>query len=72
MKTLRRARNFVALFILAMAFLPARPAAASRKCVLWGCVAFPGYQCTSDFTNCSSHKCPDKKSCTNQTCSCLF
>lgn len=72
MKTLRRARNIAALFIFAMALLPARPAVASGKCVLWGCVSAPGYQCESDFSTCSSHKCTDKKFCTNQTCSCLF
>lgn len=71
MKTLRGGRNFAALFILAMAMLPARPAVASGKCVLWGCVSAPGYQCQSYFSRCSSQKCTDKKFCTNQTCSCL-
>jgi hypothetical protein len=72
MKTLRRARNIAALFILAVALLPARPAAASRKCVFWGCVSAAGYECESDFSTCSSHKCTDKKFCTNQICSCFF
>ncbi len=72
MKILRRVRNVAALFILATAALPVPPAAASGKCVLWGCVSSPGYACESNFSACSSHKCTDKKFCTNQICSCLF
>jgi hypothetical protein len=72
MKNLRRVRNVAALFILAMAVLPARPAAASRKCVFWGCVSAPGYVCESDSSTCSSHKCTDKKDCPSQTCQCLI
>ena len=71
MKTLRIARNVAALFILAMAVLPARPAKGSGKCVFWGCVYVAGYQCESNFSTCSSHKCNDKNFCRNQTCSCL-
>lgn len=72
MKTLRIARNAAALFILAIALLSAHPAAANRKCVLWGCVSAPGYRCQSDFNTCSSTKCTDKKFCSNQACSCLY